>query len=212
MSAARVQMGNYQWVFNKLDLGPVTLDVDSSVLTHWGSQIEGGAKGYNPKNRGRASHHPLLALCADWRLVANFWLRAGNTNSSNNVLAFLEATLANVGATTVGLFRANSGFYDKTIVAFLKGRKINHIISARLTQALQQAIVDRCQWQDVAPGLQVSELCYQPHGWQEPQRLVVIHQHTQRKAAGVPRKTLSLFARHTGVELVSKTRRLREPH
>ena len=194
MSATRVQMSSYQWLFNKLGLGPVTLDVDSSVLTRWGSQIEGGAKGYNPKNRGRASHHPLLAFVADWRLVANFWLRPGNTSSSNNVLAFLEATLANLGTTTVGLFRADSGFYDKAIVAFLKGRKINHIISARLTQALQQAIVDLCQWQDVAPGLQVSELRYQPHGWEEPQRLVVIRQHMQRKAGGVPGKTLSLFA------------------
>lgn len=194
MSATRVQMSSYQWLFNKLGLGPITLDVDSSVLTRWGSQIEGGAKGYNPKNRGRASHHPLLAFVADWRLVANFWLRPGNTSSSNNVLAFLEATLANLGTTTVGLFRADSGFYDKAIVAFLKGRKINHIISARLTQALQQAIVDLCQWQDVAPGLQVSELRYQPHGWEEPQRLVVIRQHMQRKAGGVPGKTLSLFA------------------
>ena len=193
-SATRVQMSSYQWLFSKLGLGPVTLDVDSSVLTRWGSQIEGGAKGYNPKNRGRASHHPLLAFCADWRLVANFWLRPGNTSSSNNVLAFLEATLANLGATTVGLFRADSGFYDKAIVAFLKGCKINHIISARLTQALQQAMVDVCQWQDVAPGLQISELRYQPHGWEAPQRLVVIRQHMQRKAGGVPGKTLSLFA------------------
>ena len=193
-SATRVQACSYQWLFNKLGLGPVTLDVDSSVLTRWGSQIEGGAKGYNPKHHGRASHHPLLAFCADWRLVANFWLRPGNTNSSNNVLAFIEATLANLGATAVGLFRADSGFYDKAIVALLKGRKINHIISARLTQALQQAIVDQCQWQQVATGLQVSELRYQPHGWQELQRLVVIRQHVQRKAGGVPGKTLSLFA------------------
>ena len=93
-----------------------------------------------------------------------------------------------------GLFRADSGFYDKAIVAFLKGCKINHIISARLTQALQQAMVDLCRWQDVAPGLQISELRYQPHGWEAPQRLVVIRQHMQRKAGGVPGKTLSLFA------------------
>jgi hypothetical protein len=181
-------------LFNKLGLGPVTLDVDSSVLTRWGSQIQGGAKGYNPKHHGRVSHHPLLAFVANWRLVANFWLRPGNTNSSNNVLAFIEATLANLGATAVGLFRADSGFYDKAIVAFLKGRKISHIISARLTQALQQAIVDQCQWQQVAPGLQVSELRYQPHGWDQAQRLVVIRQHVQRKVGGVPGKTLSLFA------------------
>jgi hypothetical protein len=193
-SATRVQTRSYQWLFNKLGLGPVTLDVDSSVLTRWGSQIEGGAKGYNPKHHGRASHHPLLAFVANWRLVANFWLRPGNTNSSNNVLAFIQATLENLGATAVGLFRADSGFYDKAIVALLKERKINHIISARLTQALQQAIVDQCHWQQVAPGLQVSELRYQPHGWDDAQRLVVIRQHMQRKVGGVPGKTLSLFA------------------
>jgi hypothetical protein len=192
-SAARVQTSSYQWLFNKLSLGPVTLDMDSSVLTRWDGQIEGAAKGYNPKNHGRASHHPLLAFVADWRLVANFWLRPGNTSSSNNVLGFLEATLANLGATSVGLLRADSGFYDKTIVAFLKERKINHIISARLTQALQQAIVDQCRWQDVAAGLQVGELRYQPHGWQQTQRLVVLRQHVQRKASGVPGKSLSLF-------------------
>jgi hypothetical protein len=193
-SATRVQTSSYQWLFGKLGLGPVTLDVDSSVLTRWGARIEGAMKGYNPKNHGRASHHPLLAFVADWRLVANFWLRPGNTSSSNNVLAFIEATLTNLGTTAVGLFRADSGFYDKAVVALLKARKISHIISARLTQALQQAIVDRCQWQQVAPGLQVSELRYQPHGWSEPQRLVVVRQHMQRKVGGVPGKTLSLFA------------------
>ena len=193
-SATRVQANSFKWLFDKLRLGAVTLDVDSSVLTRWGAQIEGGAKGYNPKHHGRASHHPLLAFVADWRLVANFWLRPGNTSSSNNALAFIEATLANLGTTRVGLFRADSGFYDKAIVAFLKARSINHVISAKLTQALQQAIVSQCRWQDVAPGLQVSELRYQPHGWEEPQRLIVIRQHMLRKPNGVPGKTLSLFA------------------
>lgn len=155
-------------------------------------RLVAATKATTPKNAG-TSHHPLLAFCADWRLVANFWLRSCNTNSSNNVLAFLEATLANLGATTVGLVRAGSGFYCKAIVAFLKGCKINHVISARLTQALQQTMVFLCQWQDDAPGLQISELRYQPHGWEAPQRLVVIRQYMHRKAGGVPGKTQSLF-------------------
>ena len=67
--------------------------MDSTVLTRWGTQIEGGAKGYNPKHQGRASHHPLLAFVADWRLIANFWLRPSNTSSANNALGFIEATL-----------------------------------------------------------------------------------------------------------------------
>jgi len=91
-SATRVQSSGYRWLFDKLHLNPITLDVDSTVLTRWGGQIEGAAKGYNPKNKGRASHHPLLAFVADWRLVANFWLRSGNTASSNNFESFIEST------------------------------------------------------------------------------------------------------------------------
>jgi len=46
-------------------------------------------------------------------LVANFWLRPGNTASSNNIEGLIEPTLENLGDTKVGLFRADSGFYDK---------------------------------------------------------------------------------------------------
>jgi hypothetical protein len=196
-SATRVQSSSYRWLFDKLKLKAITLDVDSSVITRWGSQMQGAAKGYNPKNHGRASHHPLLAFVADWRLVANFWLRPGNTSSLNNALGFLQETLNNLGNTVVGLFRADSGFYDKGVVAFLKTHQINYLISAKLTQALQQAIVDQCQWLQVAPGLEVSELLYTPHAWGDdlgPQRLVVVRQHMRRKEGGVPGKTLSLFA------------------
>jgi len=198
VSATRVHTSSYRWLFDKLKLGAVTLDVDSTVLTRWGCQIEGGAKGYNPRNHGRASHHPLLAFVADWRLVANFWLRPGDAHTANNVQAFLEETFANLGSTPVGLFRADSGFYDKAIVGFLKERKVSHIISVRLTQALQQTIIDQCKWQQVEAGLEVSEVQYCPHGWGEDgaklgmQRIVVVRQHVQRKTAAG--KTLALFA------------------
>jgi hypothetical protein len=188
-----VQTSSYRWLFGKLQLNPINLDVDSTVLTRWCDQIEGGAKGYNPNNKGRASHHPLMAFVADWHLVANFWLRPGNTASSNNIKGFIESTLDNLGDNKVGLFRADSGFYDKATVALLKAREISHIISARVTQALQQAIVERCKWQQVEAGLEDSELIYQPHGWQSQQRLVVVRQHIKRKGDGVAGKTLSLF-------------------
>ena len=58
-------------------------------------------------------------------------------------------------------------FTTKGILAFLKARQINDLISAKLTQALQQAIVDKCQWLQVAPGLEVSQLLYTPHAWAE---------------------------------------------
>ncbi|NJS35647.1 MAG: IS1380 family transposase [Brachymonas sp.] len=190
--ANRVAHSSYRWLFDKLSLNPITLDVDSTVMTRWGGQIEGASKGYNPKHHGRNSHHPLLAFVSDWRLVANLWLRPGSSHTANNALAFLEATLANLGQTTVGLFRADSGFYDKAIVAWLQAKKISHIISARLTTALQQAIVDQCKWQEVAPGIEVSELRYQAIGWQQTMRFVVVRQHVRRASAAG--KTLSLFA------------------
>ena len=41
-------------------LNPITLDVDSTVLTRWGNQIEGGAKGY----KGRCSGgQDAIAVC-----------------------------------------------------------------------------------------------------------------------------------------------------
>jgi hypothetical protein len=98
-------------------------------------------------------------------LVANLWLRPGNTASS-----FIESALQNLGATKAGLFRADSGFYDKAIVGQLKAKKISHIISARLMQALQHAIMDQCKWQQLEAGLEVCQLNYQSHGCQTTAR------------------------------------------
>ena len=49
-SATRAQSSSYCWLFDKLKLNAITLDVDSSGIAGWGSQMEGTAKGYIPKN------------------------------------------------------------------------------------------------------------------------------------------------------------------
>jgi len=49
------------WMFEKIALPNVTLDLDSTILERYGKQ-EGSKKGYNPKKPGRPSHHPLIAL------------------------------------------------------------------------------------------------------------------------------------------------------
>jgi hypothetical protein len=56
---------------------------------------------------------------ANWKLVTNFWLLLGNTSSSNNFQAFIESTQGDLSASKVGMFRAESGFFDKTIAALL---------------------------------------------------------------------------------------------
>lgn len=141
----RVQAQIYRWFFDRLSIDRLTVDVDSTVITRCGLQ-QGAAKGYNPGKPGRNSHHPLLAFVAESRMVANFWLRPGNTHSANNILAFLEATLHHLGNKTVGLLRADSGFFDETVMNFLHAKGIAYVISARLTQALQQAMVSQCKF------------------------------------------------------------------
>ena len=47
----------YRWLCDQLSINGLTLDLDSTVMTRYGTQ-EGAARGYNPAKRGRASHPP----------------------------------------------------------------------------------------------------------------------------------------------------------
>ena len=87
-SATRVYTSSYAWLFGKLQLNPITLDVDSSVTKPLGQPIRRCHQGatQSQEQRPRQSPpHPLMAFPADWPLVPNFWLRPGNIASSNNI-------------------------------------------------------------------------------------------------------------------------------
>jgi len=64
------------------------LNLDSTVLTRYGKQ-QGARKGYNPKKRGRPSHHPLLAF-VDSGYVVNLWNRPGNVSSGQECPSFFR--------------------------------------------------------------------------------------------------------------------------
>ena len=71
------------------------LNLDSTVLTRYGKQ-EGARKGYNPKKRGRLSHHPLLAfVCSGY--VVNLWNRSGDTSSGQGCVSFFRSNASCVG-------------------------------------------------------------------------------------------------------------------
>lgn len=40
---------------------------------------QGPKLGYNPHKPGRASHNPIIAFVSDVKMVANLWLKSGNT-------------------------------------------------------------------------------------------------------------------------------------
>ena len=64
-----------------------TLDLDSTRLLHEDGQQEGVAVG-STKQGLKPCLHPLLAVLAEVRLVAQLWLRPGNTSCAGNSTAF----------------------------------------------------------------------------------------------------------------------------
>lgn len=180
-----------QWFFNQIRLDNYTLDVDSTVLTRYGTQ-QGAAKGYNPQKPGRNSHHPLLAFVDECKMIANFWLRSGNAYTTNNFLSFLQDTMDRLQGKKVSLLRADSGFYGKEIFDFLEQEHIKYIIVARHYSTIQRKVAGLQDWWTLEDGLQVAETTYQSDTWKEARRLVVVRQQIRKrpKATG---KQLKLF-------------------
>jgi hypothetical protein len=187
-----VQANMFGWL-NRMVSGfkTVTLDIDTTVLTRNGHQ-QGAVRGYNAKRRGRLSHHPLLAFVAETKMVANFWLRPGNTHTNNNLLSFLRSTLHHLGERTVGLIRADSGFFDNKVLSFLEGEHIDYVVASKLTRPLQGVLYSRRDWWVVAPGIELCEFSYRAFGWLRERRFIAVRQSVGvRKNA--PGKNLKLF-------------------
>jgi len=183
----------YRWFFEQIKFDNYTLDFDSTIMTRYGEQ-EGAKVGYNPKKPGRKSHHPLMGFISECRMVANFWLRSGDSYTANNFKAFLEETISILKNKTIGLMRADSGFYDKEILEYLENREtpINYIIAAKFYHPLKIAIASQSVWWQLDNGIEISETNYQSPSWDKPRRLIMIRQQIDKrpKATG---KQLRLF-------------------
>ncbi|NLN25744.1 MAG: IS1380 family transposase [Bacteroidetes bacterium] len=183
----------YQWFFNNLAFDNFTLDLDSSVVTRYGTQ-QGASKGYNPKKPGRNSHHPLMAFIADVEMVANFWLRSGDAHTANNFEAFLNQTLHHLKDKRIGLLRADTGFYSKKIFELLEtyDTPISYIIGCPLYVTIQRTIQSQKVWLMLDDGIEIAQTMYQSPTWDEPRRLIMVRQKVSErpKATG---KVLRLF-------------------
>lgn len=184
----------YHWFFSQLVFDNYTLDFDSTVMVREGCQ-EGAVKGYNPKRPGRPSHHPLLAFVSDVRMIANYWLRPGNTSATSNYLAFLEDTLSRLTGKHVGLVRMDSGFFSKDILYCLESKHLHYIIACRFNNRIKYSLTHQQAWTELAEGLDIAETVYQAEGWGEARRIVMVRQEIEKrpKAAGKVVKQLELF-------------------
>jgi hypothetical protein len=181
----------YSWIFDNLKFNNFTLDIDSSVMTRYGQQ-EGAKKGYNPKKKGRNAHHPLIAFIDEVKLVANMWLRSGDTSSANNFLAFLEDTLSKLKNKKVGLIRLDSGFCQSGIFDHLEEKQIDYIVAAKFTHPIQRLVANTNRWTAIDDGIEICERDYQADTWQEPRRIVIIRQKIADRPQA-PGKQLKLF-------------------
>ena len=162
-------------------------------MTRYGNQ-QGAKKGYNPKKPGRNSHHPLIAFVAEARMTVNFWLRSGNAYTTNNFYNFLENTFERLEGKTIGLLRADSGFYDKKIFEYLENRvkTVNYIIAAKFYRPLKLAIAREQSYWRLEDGIEISDTMYKSPEWEKPRRMIIVRQeiNLRPKATG---KQLRLF-------------------
>ena len=178
-----------QWFFQQMNLGPITLDFDSTVITREGKQ-EGAALGYNPNRRGRNSHHPLMAFVSETRMVANAWLRPGNTAASSNCEAFMNETFEQaLKEQKIGLVRADSGFYTEAILNCLEQRELNYIIAVRCYPNIKSKVHGLTNWVPICDGIEVCEFTHQSQQKEaKPRRHLVVRKLIERRpeAGGKP--------------------------
>ena len=137
-----------------------TLDLDSWALLHEDGHQEGVATGYT-KQGIKPCQRPLIAALAEAKLIANYWLRSGNTACVNGAAEFLRTTLAQLPHhIRLSLLRADSGFGDERFLSACEEWKLSYIVVARLTQKVQSLCRhDDAYWQDSGvDGVQVQEV------------------------------------------------------
>lgn len=173
-----------KWFFSQLQVNEITLDIDSTVITRSGNQ-EGSAKGYNPLKRGRNSHHPLMAFISQTRMVANAWLRPGNTADSSSCKAFLQETIEDIlSEKQIGLVRADSGFYTEGILSYLEQQQLNYIIATRMYPNVKSEVYGLDNWISICSGIDVNQMYFEHEGGKRRRYIVVRKEIEKRPKAG----------------------------
>src|SRR5438309_6932857 len=198
----RFTMGNVQRLFEPLTQWQMervparsegySLDLDSTVFERYGQQ-EGSLKGHNPRKHGRPSHHPLLAVLAEAHFILHGWLRSGNCGTARGVVEFLKEALAFLPAWLgVRLVRADAGFFDQKLLAFLEERGLRYIVVARLTAWVKRSAQRVEQWRALDENYAVSEFQLKLWDWDRERRFVVIRERLREKEGSVGKKLLEV--------------------
>lgn len=159
----------------------LVIDVDSFIGEVYGHAKQGAGYGYTH----RLGYHPLLATRAGTNEVLHVRLRKGAANTQRGALRFVDELLARVrkaGATGQILFRADSGFWSKKVIARLREHGCRYSIGVRMQRHVSAriALIPEHAWQPITdyPDSGICELAETTLG---DERLIVrrVHLHAQ---------------------------------
>jgi hypothetical protein len=156
-----------------------TLDLDSWALLHEDGRQEGVAVGYTRRGL-KPCHRPLIAGLAEAKVIANYWLRAGNTACVNGAAEFLRQTVQGLPThIRIGLVRGDSGFGDASVQDACEALRLKFMFVAKLTQKVQLLCRhDEAAWQATeVPGITVQEVELERPG----RRLIVLRQRVRER-------------------------------
>ena len=179
----------WRWLLGLLQCpnGGFALDLDSTVFCREGKQ-EGARKGFNPRRKGRNSHHPLLAVLAEAQFILHGWLRSGNTGAARGVVPFLQEALALLPAGMwLRTVRADSGFFDESFLDFLEERALPYVVVARLTSTLKRKCAGIKDWTTMDEHHAAGEFTVKLFGWSKERRFVVVRGRIRETKAAVGR-------------------------
>jgi hypothetical protein len=165
------------WV-KKCGLSRITLDCDSTEHTVFGHQ-QGAAKGYNPKNKGKLSYHPLICFVSEMKIVLNSWFRTGCAYTSNGIVEFMKQTLAALPSSVRKIFfRADSGFFNGNLFGLLEEKGHDYLVKAKLTSTIKQQL-EKQSWKEINSTIAVCEFEYQANGWSKARKMYAIRMVTK---------------------------------
>jgi Transposase DDE domain group 1 len=115
--------------------GPVTVDVDSTIIETYGYAKQGAKFGYT-HHRG---YHPLLATRAETGEVLHLRFRKGSAHTARGAHRFIEELAARLGRLGVSgpvAVRADSGFHSARTINTCKAKGFEFSITARQTSVI----------------------------------------------------------------------------
>jgi hypothetical protein len=156
-----------------------TLDLDSWSLLHEDGHQQGVAVGYTRQGL-KPCHRPLIAALAESKVIANYWLRRGDSPCANGAAEFLRQTVQGLPAhIRLKLVRGDAGFGEASVQDMAQALGLKFIFVARLTQKIQSLCRhDEAHWQRTEiPGLEVQEVELEQPG----RRLIVVRQRIEQR-------------------------------